>query len=33
MKKEWMPKPRDTWVALPGKKKVIKCDDKKLSKY
>jgi hypothetical protein len=30
MKREWMPQPRETWVALPGKKKAIKGDGKKV---
>jgi hypothetical protein len=29
MKREWMPQPRATWVAFPGKKKAIKGDDEK----
>ena len=29
MKIEWIPQPRATWVAFPGKKKVIKGDDEK----
>jgi hypothetical protein len=28
-KKKWMPQPRVTWVALPGKKMVIEDDDQK----
>jgi hypothetical protein len=27
MKKEWIPQPRATWFALPGKKTTIKDDE------
>jgi hypothetical protein len=32
MKREWIPQPRATWVALLRKEKAINDDDKKLSK-